>query len=82
MGHQIIPGTTLEILGVRWDAVVARDAVCRAGRPGIHISDVSMPLTCRGKMAAVDQEYGFACQMSSWFRRWSSLRQIMISSHG
>ena len=58
MGHQIIPGTPLEILGARRDAVVARDAVRKAGRPGLHISDVAVPLTCQGKMAAVDAEYG------------------------
>ena len=58
MGNQIIPGTPLEILGARRDAVVARDAVRKAGRPGMHISDVAVPLTCQGKMAAVDQEYG------------------------
>jgi len=58
MGHQIIPGTPLEILGARRDAVVARDAVRKAGRPGMHISDVAVPLTCQGKMAAVDRDYG------------------------
>ena len=58
MGNQIIPGTPLEILGARRDAVVARDAVRKAGRPGMHISDVAVPLTCQGKMAAVDPEYG------------------------
>ena len=58
MGNPIIPGTPLEILGARRDAVVARDAVRKAGRPGMHISDVAVPLTCQGKMAAVDLEYG------------------------
>lgn len=58
MGHQIIPGTPLEILGSRRDAVVARDVVRRANRPGMHISDVAVSLTCEGKMAAVDPEYG------------------------
>ena len=58
MGHQIIPGTPLEILGARRDAVVARDTVRKAGRPGMHISDVAVPLTCQGKMAAVDADYG------------------------
>ena len=58
MGHQIIPGTPLEILGARRDAVIARDAIRKAGRPGMHISDVAVPLTCQGKMAAVDPEYG------------------------
>lgn len=58
MGHPIIPGTPLEILGARRDASVARDAVRQAGRPGMHISDVAVPLTCAGKMAAVDPEIG------------------------
>lgn len=58
MGNQIIPGTPLEILGARRDAVVARDAIRKAGRPGMHISDVAVPLTCQGKMAAVDSEIG------------------------
>lgn len=58
MGNQIIPGTPLEILGARRDASVARDAVRKAGRPGMHISDVAVPLTCQGKMAAVDAECG------------------------
>jgi methylamine--corrinoid protein Co-methyltransferase len=58
MGNQIIPGTPLEILGARRDAAVARDALRKAGRPGMHISDVAVPLTCQGKMAAVDTENG------------------------
>ena len=58
MGNQIIPGTPLEILGARRDALVARDAIRKAGRPGMHISDVAVPLTCQGKMAAVDSENG------------------------
>jgi methylamine--corrinoid protein Co-methyltransferase len=58
MGHQIIPGTPLEILGSRRDAAVARDAIRKAGRPGMHISDVAVSLTCQGKMAAVDHENG------------------------
>jgi methylamine--corrinoid protein Co-methyltransferase len=32
--------------------------VRKAGRPGMHISDVAVPLTCQGKMAAVDPEIG------------------------
>lgn len=58
MGHQIIPGTPLEILGARRDAAVAREAVRKAGRPGMHINDVAVPLTCQGKMAAFDPEAG------------------------
>jgi methylamine--corrinoid protein Co-methyltransferase len=58
MGHQIIPGTPLEILGARRDAAVAREVTRMAGRPGMHISDVAVPLTCQGKMAAIDPEHG------------------------
>lgn len=57
-GEQIIPGTPLEILGARRDATVAREAVRMAGRPGMHINDVAVPLTCAGKMAAYDPEAG------------------------
>lgn len=57
-GEQIIPGTPLEILGARRDATVAREAVRMAGRPGMHINDVAVPLTCAGKMAAYDPESG------------------------
>ena len=58
MGNQIIPGTPLEILGARRDSLVAREAIRQAGRPGMHISDVAVPLTCQGKMAAIDYEMG------------------------
>jgi methylamine--corrinoid protein Co-methyltransferase len=58
MGHSIIPNSPLEIMGARRDATVAREAVRQAGRPGMHISDVAVPLTCAGKMAAVDPESG------------------------
>jgi methylamine--corrinoid protein Co-methyltransferase len=58
MGQPIIPGTPLEILGARRDAAVAREAVRMAGRPGMHINDVAVPLTCAGKMAAVDPASG------------------------
>ncbi len=57
-GEQIIPGTPLEILGARRDATVAREAVRMAGRPGMHINDVAVPLTCAGKMAAFDPASG------------------------
>ncbi len=58
MGTSIIPGTPLEILGARRDATVAREAVRMAGRPGMHINDVAVPLTCAGKMAAFDPQAG------------------------
>ena len=57
-GEGIIPGTPLEILGARRDASVAREAVRMAGRPGMHINDVAVPLTCAGKMAAFDPQSG------------------------
>ncbi len=57
-GEKIIPGTPLEILGARRDASVAREAVRMAGRPGMHINDVAVPLTCAGKMAACDPQTG------------------------
>ena len=53
-GRQVIPGSPTEILAVRKQAAVARDAVRLAGRPGMHINDVAVPLTCAGKMAAFD----------------------------
>ncbi len=58
LGENIIPGTPLEILGARRDASVAREAVRMAGRPGMHINDVAVPLTCSGKMAACDPAAG------------------------
>jgi methylamine--corrinoid protein Co-methyltransferase len=58
MGQPISPGTPLEILGVQRDAIVAREAVRKAGRPGMHINDVASPLTCAGKMAAFHPEWG------------------------
>jgi methylamine---corrinoid protein Co-methyltransferase len=53
-GQDIIPGSPLEILGARRDASVAREAVRMAGRPGMHINDVAVPLTAAGKFAAID----------------------------
>lgn len=58
MGQQIIPGTPLEILGVQRDAASAREAIRKAGRPGLHINDVATPLTCAGKMATIHSEWG------------------------
>lgn len=57
-GEPIIPGSPLELMGSRRDASVAREAVRMAGRPGMHINDVAVPLTCAGKMAAYDPEAG------------------------
>jgi methylamine--corrinoid protein Co-methyltransferase len=62
MGQLIIPGSPSEILGCRKQASVARQAVLMAGRGGMGINDVAVPLTCSGKMAAYDPESGLrAC---------------------
>jgi len=58
LGHSVTPGTPLEILAARRDATVAREAVRIAGRPGMHINDVALPLTCAGKMATIDPDSG------------------------
>ncbi len=58
MGRQIVPGSPTEILGTRRDSAEAREAVRKAGRPGMHIEDNATPLTCQGKMAAVDPASG------------------------
>jgi methylamine--corrinoid protein Co-methyltransferase len=58
MGEPITAGTPLEILAARRDASVAREAVRKAGRPGMHINDVAVPLTCAGKMACFDPAGG------------------------
>jgi methylamine--corrinoid protein Co-methyltransferase len=58
MGRQIVPGSPTEILGTRRDSAEAREAVRKAGRPGMHIEDNATPLTCQGKMAAVDLHTG------------------------
>lgn len=55
-GHAVIPGTPLEILAARRDAVVAREVLRKAGRPGMHINDIPVPLTCAGKMATYDPD--------------------------
>lgn len=54
----IIPGSPLEIMAAKRDAFEAREAVRSVGRPGMHIEDIAMPLTCAGKMAAFDPENG------------------------
>ncbi len=62
MNQLIIPGSPTEILGVRKQAMVARQAVEMAGRGGMGINDVAVPLTCSGKMAAFDPQTGLrAC---------------------
>lgn len=58
MGELIIPGSPLEILAARSEAAIAREAVRKAGRPGMHIEDNAVSLTCAGKMASIDPESG------------------------
>ncbi len=53
-GQLIIPGSPLEILAARSEATKAREAVRQAGRPGMHIEDNAVALTCAGKMASID----------------------------
>ena len=57
-GQRIISGTPLEIMASRRDAIQAREAVRRAGRPGMHLEDIAVPLTCAGKIAAFDPDQG------------------------
>jgi methylamine---corrinoid protein Co-methyltransferase len=54
MGQAIIPGSPLEILAARAEAASAREAVRQAGRPGMHIEDNAVSLTCAGKMASLE----------------------------
>jgi methylamine--corrinoid protein Co-methyltransferase len=58
MGQMIIPGSPLEILAAQRDAVQARESVRKAGRPGMHIEDMALPLTCAGKIATFMPENG------------------------
>jgi methylamine---corrinoid protein Co-methyltransferase len=57
-GQMIIPGTPLEILAAQRDAVQAREAIRKAGRPGMHIEDMALPLTCAGKISTFMPEKG------------------------
>jgi methylamine--corrinoid protein Co-methyltransferase len=57
-GQLIIPGSPLEILAARRDAVQAREAIAKAGRPGMHIEDMALPLTCAGKISTFMPENG------------------------
>jgi methylamine--corrinoid protein Co-methyltransferase len=58
MGELIIPGSPLEILAARSEAAIAREAVRKASRPGMHIEDNAVSLTCAGKMASIDPASG------------------------
>jgi methylamine--corrinoid protein Co-methyltransferase len=57
-GRLIIAGSPSEIMASRKEAIVAREAVRQAGRPGMHIEDVAVPLTCAGKIATFDPHLG------------------------
>jgi methylamine--corrinoid protein Co-methyltransferase len=57
-GRLIISGSPSEIMASRKEAFLAREAVRQAGRPGMHIEDVAVPLTCAGKMATFDPQSG------------------------
>ena len=57
-GQMIIPGSPLEILAAQRDAVQAREAIRKAGRPGMHIEDMALPLTCAGKISTFMPENG------------------------
>ena len=58
LGLPIIPGSPLEILAARSQAAIAREAIRQAGRPGMHIEDNAVSLTCAGKMASLDPDSG------------------------
>ncbi len=51
-GVDTMAGTLMEVLAVQRDAAVAREAVRRVGRPGMHIGDAATGMTALGKMAA------------------------------
>jgi methylamine--corrinoid protein Co-methyltransferase len=58
LGRLIVPGSPTEILASRKEAALARRAINQAGRPGMHIEDVAVPLTCAGKIATFDPALG------------------------
>lgn len=58
LGHPIVPGSPLEILAAQRDAIEAREAIRKAGRPGMHIEDIAVSLTCAGKIATFNPEKG------------------------
>jgi len=89
-GQEILPGTPLEILGAKRDAMVARQAITNAGRPGMHINDVAVPLTAAGKFAALDPERGLrpcdgvlVSQMAELKTNWDQLSRVAyLVDHG
>ena len=58
LGQRIIPNSPTEILASRKEASIARQVTRQAGRPGMHIEDVAVPLSCAGKMATFDPQAG------------------------
>ncbi len=58
LGQLIVSGSPTEILASQKEAALARQAIRNAGRPGMHIEDVAVPLTCAGKMATFDPTSG------------------------
>jgi methylamine---corrinoid protein Co-methyltransferase len=57
-GQDIVAGTLMEVKAVQRDVATAREAVRRAGRPGMHIADAATGMTCLGKMVASDPVWG------------------------
>ena len=58
LGQLIVSGSPTEILASQKEAALARQVIRNAGRPGMHIEDVAVPLTCAGKIAAFDPTSG------------------------
>lgn len=57
-GHDIMAGTLMEVKAVQRDVAIAREAVRRVGKPGMHIGDAATGMTAIGKMAASEPVNG------------------------
>jgi len=57
-GERILTGSPLEILATRSAITWAREALQRAGRPGLHIADDAAGLTSQAKICACDPARG------------------------
>ncbi len=57
-GYDIMAGTLMEVKAVQRDAAIAREAVRRVGKPGMHIGDAATGMTAIGKMAASEPVNG------------------------
>ena len=57
-GYDIMAGTLMEVKAVQRDVAIAREAVRRVGRPGMHIGDAATGMTAIGKMAASEPVNG------------------------